>query len=760
MANMNSGGCSEKEYMREALVRYFGFLLLMFGISSQLYAAPSATTTILTVSPGGPVSEGTVVSLVATVRSTVPVTHGRVYFCKASVPACLTDGNSYGMAQLTSSGVATIRTRLNVGDNDVLAVFVATRGNLGSESATTVVHVTARIVYPSTTSITAIGAPGNYTLTGVVSSFGREQLMGSISLFDTTANDVEIGSAVLSASSIALSSLATAYDVGRLPTAVATGDLNGDGIPDLVVANENDDNISVLLGNGDGTFRPQLTWATGHFPESIAIGDFNADGIPDLAVANTGGNCISILLGNGDGSFRNQLEYGVGRGPVSITTGDFNNDGNVDLVVANTTDLDVSILLGNGDGTFQPASIFATGSGPQSVVVGDFNSDGASDLALANTADGTISILIGNGDGTFQSQTTWPVGVDPDSVVAADLNNDGVLDLAVANRISNTVSIMIGNGNGSFQNQVPVAVGTAPDAIAAGDFNDDGILDLAVCNQFDSTVSILLGGGAGDFSPRQIYTMAAPDGLSLVAGDFNGDGITDLANTDLSGLNVQLGQQLASFSATGISKLGSGTHWVFASYPGDDSRFPSQSSTIPLVGMADTAFISLFSAPNPAPFGTTVTFSATVAGQSGISPTGEVIFKDGATVLGTANISGSTATITARGLTVGVHSITASYVGDLNYGTTASSVLLQTIVKAATDMSLTSSTNPLVYGNSLALTATITKGATGTILFMDGQRIIGSSVVNGDGVAVMSTSTLAAGSHAIMAIYSGDGNFR
>jgi hypothetical protein len=746
--------------MREVPVRYLRFLLLMFGISSQLYAAPSATTTMLTVSPGGPVSEGAVVSLVAAVRSTVPVTRGRVYFCKAAVPACLTDGSSYGTAQLTSSGVATIRTRLNVGDNNVLAVFVATSSNLGSESATTIVHVAANIVYPSTTSITAIGAPGNYTLTGVVSSFGREPLVGAINIFDTTANEVEIGSAVLSGPSIGLSSLATAYDVGRLPTSVATGDLNGDGIPDLVVANENDDNISVLLGNGDGSFRPQLTWTAGHFPESIAIGDFNADGIPDLAVANTGGNCISILLGNGDGSFRNQLEYGVGRGPVSIATGDFNNDGNVDLVVANTTDLDVSILLGKGDGTFQSASFFATGSGPQSVVVGDFNSDGASDLAVANTADGTISVLIGNGDGTFQSQTTWSVGVDPYSVLAADLNNDGILDLAVANRISNTVSIMIGNGNGTFQNQVSVAAGSAPDAIAAGDFNDDGILDLAVCNQFDSTVSILLGGGAGSFSARQIYTTTAPNGLSLVAGDFNGDGITDLANTDESGLNVQLGQQQASFSATGIPKLGSGTHWVFAAYPGDDSRFPSQSSTIPLIGMADTAFVSLFSAPNPAPFGTTVTLSATVAGQSGISPTGEVIFKDGSTVLGTANISGSTATIIARGLTVGVHSITASYVGDLNYGTTASTVLLQTIVKAATDMSLTSSANPLVYGNPLALKATITKGATGSILFMDGQSIIGSSVVNGDGVAVISTSTLAAGSHAITAIYSGDGSFQ
>src|ERR1700692_1274079 len=112
--------------MRQAPVRYFGFLLMVLAVSTQLHAAPAATTTKLTISPGGPISEGTLVSLVATVRTNAPVGQGLVYFCKA-ISTCLVGEGSYGVAQLTSSGTATLRTRLNVGDNNVLAIFIATK---------------------------------------------------------------------------------------------------------------------------------------------------------------------------------------------------------------------------------------------------------------------------------------------------------------------------------------------------------------------------------------------------------------------------------------------------------------------------------------------------------------------------------------------------------------------------------------------------------------------------------------------------------
>jgi len=744
--------------MPQALTRYLGSLLVVFAIPTQLLAASSATTTSLAVLPGGPISEGTIVTFVATVKNGAPVNHGSVYFCKPQISACLLGEGLYGTAELTSNGTARLRTRLNVGNNDVLAVFLATKQNLGSASPATGVTVAPRVIYPSMTSLTALGAPGNYTLTGTVSSFGKEQMSGTISLLNATENNSDIGSAVLSNPVIGLSNTVP-YNVGHLPSAVATGDFNGDGIPDLVVANENNNNVSVLLGNGDGTFQQQTTWATDQVPESIVVGDFNGDDIPDMAVADTNGNCVSILIGNGDGSFQNEITYPVGHGPVSIATGDFNNDGVADLVVADYTAPDVSVMLGNGDGTFQAASPFPAGSGPRSVVVGDFNSDGFMDLAVANVDEATVSIFLGNGDGTFQPQSTLVTEGGPYSLATADLNNDGILDLVVANRNSNTVSIFLGNGNGTFQNQVNLPTGLAPDAVVVGDFNGDGIPDLAVCNQFDGTISILLGEGNAVFSPQQTYATGF-NAYSLVAGDFNGDGLTDLANTDIAELNVRLGQQVASFSTSGISNLSAQTNWVFASYPGDDIRIPSQSSTVPLTGTADTATVTLFSAPNPATVGTVVTFSASVVGVSGVAPTGQVIFRDGTTVLGTSAIAAGTATMTIGDLAVGTHSITATYVGDSNYAASTSMPLVQTISKMKATISLTSSVNPAVYGNMISITATVTKGATGTVVFMDGDNNIGSSVVSGDGSAAISTTGLAAGLHTIIAIYSGDQNFQ
>ncbi|MGF7183657.1 FG-GAP-like repeat-containing protein [Tunturiibacter psychrotolerans] len=746
--------------MHQTCPRHLRSLVVLLAISAQALAATVATTTTtdLAVSPGNHISEGTIVTFVATVMNTAPVTQGTVYFCRSLNPTCLIGEGMYGSSHLTSSGTATLRTRLNVGDDDVVAIFKATRANLGSASAAVTLSVSAQVVYPSSTSLTVSGVPGSYTLTGSVSSYGIEPMYSTVDLLNTTAGNTEISAAMLSNPTISLSG-AVSYSVGHQPNGVVTGDFNGDGIPDLVVANQNDNTISVLLGNGDGTFRQQTIWATAHTPEAITVGDFNGDGSADLAVADTNANCVSIFLGNGDGSFQSQVVYSVGLGPESIATGDFNNDGIADLVVANASDVDVTVLLGNGDGTFQGGSTYPTGRSPQSVVVGDFNSDGVVDLAVANADDGTVSILFGHGDGTFAPQTTLATEVDPVSIATADLNNDGIVDLVVANRISNTVSILIGNGLGGFQNQVPVTTGAAPDAVAVGDFNGDGNPDLAVCNQFDSSISVLLGNGDGTFLPRQSYSTKFSNGLSLVVGDFNGDGLTDLANTDAAELNVQLGQQIAGFTVTGIAGLEPGTNLILADYLGDNIRFPSQSLTVPLVEVSPTATVSLFSAPNPASFGTVVTLSATVVGGGGIAPTGQVIFKDGTTVLGTSGISGGTATITARGLTVGVHYITAVYVGDSNYAMTTSTPLVQTISKATAVINLTSSINPSVFGYTVTITAQITKGATGTVLFMDGENTIGSVIVNGDGGAAISTANLAAGFHTITAIYSGDQNF-
>ena len=220
----------------------------------------------------------------------------------------------------------------------------------------------------------------------------------------------------------------------------------------------------------------------GHRPESVVSGDFNGDGHLDLAVANSEDNTVSVLLGNGDGTFAPQVTYAVGSGPSSIVAGDFTGDGHLDLAVATSNNEDgsgeVSVLLGNGDGTFAPQVTYAVGSGPYAIVAGDFTGDGHLDLAVANQYDDTVSVLLGNGDGTFQPQVTYAVGSVPYAIVAGDFTGDGHLDLAVAG--AGGVSVLLGNGDGTFAPQVTYAVGSYSTGIVAGDFNGDGHLDLAV----------------------------------------------------------------------------------------------------------------------------------------------------------------------------------------------------------------------------------------------------------------------------------------
>jgi hypothetical protein len=344
------------------------------------------------------------------------------------------------------------------------------------------------------------------------------------------------------------------YAVGGQPLAIVTADFNDDGRTDLAVANAADETVSVLLGNGDGTFQPQVTYGVGYFSDAIVAADFNDDGRTDLAVANAGAASVSVLLGNGDGTFQPQVTYAVGDDPVAMVKGDFNGVGRTDLAVANGSELStpntVSVLLGNGDGTFQGGLTDHAGVEPLGIASGDFNGDGRTDLAVTNIGDGTVSVLLGNGDGTFQPQVVYAVGSNPRSVVAGDFNGDGRLDLAVANANSNTVSVLLGNGDGTFQPQVTYAVGGDPSPILAGDFNGDGRTDLAVANLSSGTVSVLLGNGDGTFQP-QVISAAGSNPDSIVAGDFNGDGKLDLAvaNEYSDDVSVLLGNGDGTFQA-------------------------------------------------------------------------------------------------------------------------------------------------------------------------------------------------------------------
>jgi hypothetical protein len=344
------------------------------------------------------------------------------------------------------------------------------------------------------------------------------------------------------------------------PWGVSTGDFNGDGKLDLAVANSGGSTVSILLGNGDGTFQPAVGYTVGSQPVNISIADFNGDGKQDLAVANGfGTTTVSILLGNGDGTFQAAVNYPAGGStPRTPVAADFNGDGKLDLAIANYDDATVSVLLGNGDGTLQSPMVFAVGQAqPDWLVTGDFNGDGKLDLATANFdnfAGNTVSVLLGNGDGTFQPYVDYPTGPAPTSIAVADFNGDGKLDLATCTgAIGGAISILLGNGDGSFQEPMNYAAGSGPVAVIAGDFNGDGKLDLAVSDINTNLVSLLLGRGDGTFENPSTHPVGASP-RQLAAGDFNGDGRLDLvaANSGANAVSVLLQGTTVALSKTSL----------------------------------------------------------------------------------------------------------------------------------------------------------------------------------------------------------------
>ena len=343
----------------------------------------------------------------------------------------------------------------------------------------------------------------------------------------------------------------TNLTTGTAPAFVTTGILRTNSTnQDLVVANNADNTLSIFLGNGDGTFddAKPATIPTGVGPVWIAKGTFDTSTAKpgsnqnlDLAVVNQGDNTVSILLGNGDGTFTPAspptLSTGTGSSPVAAVATTLTSSGFTDLVVANHATNTLLVFLGNGDGTFKAptaATTIATGRGPSSIIAADFNADGKIDLAVTNQLDNSVSVFLGNGDGTFGARTDYATGNSPLWVSSGDFTGSGILDLAVANNgaptstaTGNTVSILLGQANakgsptGTFGTHTDFPAGNGPASIAVADYNVDGRLDLAVADQTDNAISLLLGLGSGLFGPN-FELQVGTNPVSIVTAIFDG----------------------------------------------------------------------------------------------------------------------------------------------------------------------------------------------------------------------------------------------
>lgn len=472
---------------------------------------------------------------------------------------------------------------------------------------------------------------------------------------------------------------AATYNSGGWSTvSVVVANLNRDSHPDLIVVNACKDELcgdgglpegsaDILLGNGNGTFQPAVSYGSGApSATSAAVGDLNGDGLPDLVVATCDGrNCTSgevgVLLGNGDGTFQPSILYSSsGYNATSVATGDLNADGNDDVVVANSCPSQeacdvgrpngsVSILLANSAGALKTAATYDSGGrNPVFVTVADVNSDGNADVLVANGCDpsndcltGSVGVLFGNGDGTFQPVMTYDVS-QPQSIAVGDMDGDDIPDLAVANYGFSSMSVLLGKGDGTFDAPVSYLTGGhQAQSIAVGDVNGDGKSDIAVANFCSSgkhgtncrhgSVSLFLGTGDGTFQTPMIINSGGLQAESVAIKDVNMDGRPDLIMTN----------RCVDFTCH------NGSVAVFL------NTTPPVSTTT-----------ALTSSLNPSQINQQTILKATISSSPSI-PDGEPItFYDGTTKIGSGTTVNGIASLTISFSVARTHTIKAKYPGD------------------------------------------------------------------------------------------------
>ncbi|HEX4007364.1 MAG TPA: Ig-like domain repeat protein [Acidobacteriaceae bacterium] len=807
----------------------------------------TTTTLSMTDTSGSSLSSvdaGSVVVLTASVTQAgngSKVTAGTVSFCDAHAAHC-EDGYLFGAAQLTSKGTAIFKFRPAPGERSYKAVFHGTTSNAASSSSTENLTV-AGGPFATTTSIAQSGSAGAYTLTATMSSTGNPPLLPAepMEFLDTTNDNYVLGSASLAASS-STSSYApyVGYNSGLGPSMVLVADFNQDGIPDLLTADEANiingtDYIGILLGKGDGTFQSVAGYnfnGNTLYPSAMAVGDLNGDGYPDVVVADVQTQQLYVLMndGTGDGRLGSVFTYtfptwndptnGQQNLPVApidgIAIGDVNGDGKPDVLVTFTqfqvpnTDCGnyrgcgaFGVMLGNGDGTLKmgnpnppwvPSYLSGFTGGYQEdvqepIALVDTRGNGKLDAVITEENIGQVCVSLGNGDGTFAGANCYGSPNGP-SFAVGDFNGDGIPDLFVTSLDSANGSsgVLLGKGDGSFQSTIagpPAGVNN----VAAGDLNGDGKLDVVLtgngATEDPGTFLVLYGNGDGTFGAANTVNATA-DGdylISAAVADLNGDGVLDVAAVDpVATANVMLGSLSTTVTATltGVSPVGASgtTHAVEANYPGDSYYSGSASTTTSLSAQPIPTTLALASNLSTVTVGGQVTLTATASPNSvqDHSPGGAVTFSMNGNSIGAATPSNGVATLHPNLTVVQTDTFTAAFAGDSNFVSSNSStpVVVQ-VQKAATTLTLqvcipgTSWICPAgtsTYGQSIQVTATLApynvSGGSSTdgeiVTFLDNGVIIGTEQLM-DGSAALPIAEPVAGSHAFTASYGGDASF-
>ncbi len=587
--------------------------------------------------------------------------------------------------------------------------------------------------------------------------------------------------------------------MGTNPYAVAIGDFNGDGNLDLAVANGTSNNVSVLLGNGDGTFQKAVNYGVGSYPISVLVGDFNGDAKLDLAVANATGGSISILLGNGDGTFEPPVDF-IAPYPVAMAAANFNGGSGLDLAAAD--EFGVSIFLNTTSiQPVPPAITSANDTTFRANVAGSFIVTASGLPAPALSETGTLPAGVtftGRSNGTaLLAGSTKTGGAYPITITASNgAGNNATQSFTL---MVNQEPKIISAPNATFAFDTPgsftvttagypppalTETGSLPSGVTFTD-NKNGTATLAgsAAAQGKFPITIMASNGVGNAASQnfKLSVSSAPTSTALTISpnpsEF-GQSVTFTATVTSAGgipggsvafksgnSTLGTGTLNASGQATLMNpNLGVGSHSITAAYGGSAEFTASVSAPTTLKVDAAPTSTAIASSLNPSSVGQSVTFTATVTSATGVTVTGTVRFKSGSTVLGTGPLNASgVATFATTSLPSGSNSITATYEASADFLGSTSRTLTQVVNKNPTTTAVTSSLNPSKAGQLVTFTATVTSTAagtpTGSVTFKDGSKGIGSGTLNASGQATFGTATLTKGTHNITAVYAGDANF-